>query len=35
MTGRHRGEPMRPDPCPWPGCLAALDCARHAATEED
>ena len=20
MSGRHRGEPKRPNPCPWPGC---------------
>jgi hypothetical protein len=20
MTGLHRGQPKRPDPCPWPGC---------------
>jgi hypothetical protein len=20
VSGRHRGEPKRPNPCPWPGC---------------
>jgi len=34
MTGRHRGEPARPDPCAWPGCdkrtrPAYLMCRAH------
>jgi hypothetical protein len=34
MTGRHRGEPKRPDPCAWPGCgkrtrPAYLMCRAH------
>ena len=34
MTGRHRGEPKRPNPCPWPGCRkpvrpAYLMCRTH------
>jgi len=34
MTGRHRGEPKRPHPCPWPRCrkhtrAAYLMCRTH------
>jgi hypothetical protein len=34
MSGRHRGEPKRPNPCPWPGCgkhtrPAYLLCRSH------
>ncbi|MGP0027914.1 MAG: hypothetical protein ACLPKE_31840 [Streptosporangiaceae bacterium] len=34
MSGRHRGEPKRPDPCAWPGCgkrtrPAYLMCRAH------
>lgn len=34
MTGFHRGEPKRPNPCPWPGCRkhtrpAYLMCRAH------
>ncbi len=34
MTGRHRGEPRRPNPCPWPACRkhtrpAYLMCREH------
>ena len=34
MSGRRRGEPKRPNPCPWPGCRkrtrpAYLMCREH------
>jgi hypothetical protein len=34
MTGLHRGEPKRPNPCAWPGCgkhtrPAYLMCRAH------
>ena len=34
MSGRHRGEPTRPNPGPWPGCRkhtrpAYLMCRSH------